>query len=187
MRLAPLLLLLATAPALSAQSLYADPKASRQGDVLTVVLAERANAQRNSQYADQSSAQLGGAAGTTSNRFSFDAQFDQKADAQNQTAQSDLLTGTMTVLITGVDPGGNLTVEGVRSLNVNGVTHLMKVSGVVRPRDIRYDNTVLSYQIANARVEYRQDGKMSKIFKPGMWARIGAVALLGAAAFLVAG
>lgn len=181
-----LLALFAAAPALHAQSLFADPKANRQGDLLTVVLAERATAQRASQYADASGAALNGAAGAGSNSFGLDAKFSQQADARNQTAQSDLLTGTMTVLVTGVDSGGNLSIEGERSINVNGVTQVMKVSGLVRPRDIRYDNTVLSYQIANAQVEYRQAGKMAKMFRPGMWVRVGAVALLGIAAFFVA-
>lgn len=181
-----LLLALVAAPALSAQSLFADPKANKQGDLLTVVLAERASAQRASQYADASGAQMSGAAGSGSRNFGLDAQFSQQADARNQTAQSDLLTGTMTVLVTGVDEGGNLTIEGERSINVNGVTQVMKVSGLVRPRDIRYDNTVLSYQIANAQVEYRQAGRMAKMFKPGTWVRVGAVALLGVAAFFAA-
>ena len=180
------LALLAAAPALRAQSLFADPKAARAGDALTVVLAERANAQRNSQYADKSDAKVSAAARTGAGTFGADAAFGQDASARNETAQSDLLTGTMTVLVTGVDAGGNLTVEGTRLLNVNGVTHVMKVAGLVRPRDIRYDNTILSYQIANARVEYRQDGKMAKIFKPGMLARIGALAALAAAAFFAA-
>ncbi len=175
------------APTLQGQSLYADPKASRAGDVLTIVLVERASAQRASQYADQSSAQFGGAAGSGGQRFSADAQFAQQADARNQTAQSDLLTGTMTVLVTGVDESGTLTVAGERSINVNGVTHVMKVTGAVRARDIRYDNTVLSYQLANAHIEYRQAGRAARFLKPATLVRAGAVALLGVAVFLVAG
>ncbi len=189
MRLLPLLLaFLLVAPALSAQSLFSDPKAGRPGDVLTVVLVERASAQRASRYEDEASARMGGSAAAGGNTFGADAQFSQNADARNSTAQSDLLTGTMTVVVTGLDEAGNLTIAGERSINVNGVTHVMKIAGAVRPRDIRYDNTVLSYQLANAVIEYRKAGKgAARFLKPATLVRAGAVALLGIAAFFVAG
>ena len=188
MRLFTLLLIaLAAAPLADAQSLFADPKANRPGDILTIVLAERADAQRASRYQDESSARMGGSGSVGSNTFGADAQFSQEADARNNTAQSDLLTGTLTALVTGLDEAGNLTVAGERSINVNGVTHVMKVTGSVRMRDIRYDNTVLSYQIANAQIEYRRAGKAARFLKPATLVRAGAVVLLGLAAFFVAG
>ena len=60
----------------------------------------------------------------------------------------------------------------------------MSVAGVVRTRDIRYDNTILSHQIANADVEYRQKGLVPSFFRPASLLRIGAVALVAAAVLL---
>ena len=177
----------ALAPA-RAQSLFADPKARQAGDVLTIVLAEQTSAQRQSDYQDRSSAGLGAQgevdAPTLASRFSADAQFERDASSRNETTQSDLLQGTITARVTGTDEAGNLIVEGERRLNVNGVTHLMRVSGIVRPFDIRYNNTVLSHQIANADVEYRQLGFGRKLFRPATLVKAGAVIVLGVAAFL---
>ncbi len=188
MRLLLTLLLCAlAAPAVDAQSLFSDPKANRAGDILTIVLSERTNAARSSQYDDQSRASLGGnAVGNAGGTFALDATFGQNAEASNRTVQSDLLSGTLTVLVDSVTAQGNLFVRGEKSLNVNGVTHVMQVRGTVRPLDVRYDNTVLSFQIANAHIEYRKAGRAAKWFPTGTMTRLGAVALLGAAVFLVA-
>ena len=105
--------------------------------------------------------------------------FNNATNSRNQTVQSDLLQGTVTATVVGVDSTGNLRIEGERKLNVNGVTHLMKVSGRVRPFDIRSNNTILSYQIADAFIEYRRDGKFrKKLIRPGTFVKIGGLAVL---------
>jgi flagellar L-ring protein precursor FlgH len=171
-------------------SLFADPKAHSEGDVLTIVLAERTAAQRESAWQNDSRAGLGTSAnvagGTLSGSFAADATFRKDAEARNESAQSDLLQGTMTALVVGVEPTGNLQVRGERKISVNGEAHLLSVSGVVRPFDIRYDNTVLSYQIANAEIEYRRSGFARRMFKPGAFVKFGAIAALGAALLFAA-
>lgn len=183
-RLLALVLLLGVSHAAAAQSLFADPKAARVGDPLTVVLAERTAASSRSQFEDRSQAGVNGSASAEGGQFALDANVSQNAAAQNQAVQSDLLSGTITAVVVGVDPTGNLQIEGERTLHVNGVTHLMKVSGTVRPLDVTYDNTILSYQIANADVEYRQKGIGPKFLRPGTLLKAAAAALLGAALFL---
>ncbi len=166
-----------------APSLYADPKAHQPGDMITIVLAERTAAQRESEYDNSASSSIGGSAttdgGSLSGQFALDASFNNATSHRNQTVQSDLLQGTVTATVVGVDSTGNLMIKGERKLNVNGVTHLMKVSGRVRPFDIRNNNTILSYQIADAFIEYRRDGKFrKKLIKPGTFAKIGGLAVL---------
>lgn len=174
-------------------SLFADPKARTAGDPITIVLAERTAAQRASSGRDEASATLGASGNATTGsgvtgRFAADASYNKAALHQNESVQSDLLHGTITALVVGVDSlSGNLRVQGERRLNVNGETHLMKVSGIVRPFDIRYDNSVFSYQIANADIEYsRKRGFFGRFFKPGASAKLGLAAVLGAAIFAVA-
>jgi flagellar L-ring protein precursor FlgH len=170
-----------------AQSMYADARARQPGDVITVLLSESTSAQRESSYQNRSNSQMGGSAGVNSpsvtGTFGLDAEFNQEASNANETIQSDLLQGTLTVQVTEVNDVGNLVVEGERRLNVNGVTHFMSVTGTVRPFDVRSDNTLFSYQIANAHIEYRQTGLVRRYTSPGFVARVGAVAVLGAAIF----
>jgi len=188
LRLFLLTLLVGAAQSATAQSLFADPIASRVGDPITVVLAERTAASSRSQFEDRSQAALNGGAnasgGDVGGTFGLDANVSQAAAAENQAVQSDLLSGTITAVVVGVDEGGNLQIEGERTLHVNGATHLMKVSGTVRPLDVTYNNTILSYQIANADVEYRQKGLRPKFLRPGTLLKAAAAALLGAALFL---
>ncbi len=178
-----LLLLLPTAA--RGQSLYADPVARRPGDIITIILAEQTTAQRQSSYDDEAGASLGGGGGVDvlTSRFAADAQLSREAYSSNQTVQSDLLRGTITARVTAVDEAGNLIIEGERRLNVNGVTHLMTVSGMVRPFDVSYNNSILSHQIANAQIEYRRTGFTRGWFSPGFFLKLGAAALIGVAAF----
>ncbi|MFT4604731.1 MAG: flagellar L-ring protein precursor FlgH [Rhodothermales bacterium] len=180
------LLLLMVAPA-SAQSLYSDFRARKAGDIITIVLAEKTSASRASQWANSASNGLDAASGvnggaTLSGRFAMDAKFSKDAQTRNSSLQRDLLTGTITATVTDRDDSGNLMLAGSRSLNVNGETHVMKVTGVVRPVDVRTNNSVLSFNIANANIEYRKQGGLTKgLFKPGKIARFGAMMLLGGA------
>lgn len=174
-------------PARAQRSMFADFKARSEGDILTIVLAERTAAQRESGWKNKANAQAGGGAtvsggSSLSGAFALDAKFNKSALHENESVQSDLLNGTMTATIVRREPSGNLFVEGERRLSVNGETHVMKVSGLVRPQDIRTNNTVLSYQIANASIEYRREGGLTKgLFKPGKVVRFGVLAVLAGA------
>jgi flagellar L-ring protein precursor FlgH len=53
-------------------------------------------------------------------------------------------------------------------LEVNGEKNLMKVKGLVRPKDILTDNTVYSYNIANAEIAYKQGNLHKRFLKPGL-------------------
>jgi flagellar L-ring protein precursor FlgH len=167
------------------QSMFADPTARSVGDPITIVLSERTSASSQNRYEDRSNGSLGGSATTSEGgSFAVDASVSSDAEAASAAVQSDLLTGTITAVVTGVDDTGNLQITGERVLHVNGVTHLMKVAGTVRPLDVRYDNTILSYQIANAEVEYRKKGLRPKFLSPGTLLKAAAAALVGAAVFL---
>ncbi|MDT0631771.1 flagellar basal body L-ring protein FlgH [Rubrivirga litoralis] len=182
--LVALVVLAAFAPATAAQSLFADVVARRPGDVITVVLAERTQAQRRSTSDEQAQAGLGGSAsvgGSLAGQFGADTQYFSDAAARSGSAQSDLLSGTVSVVVTGVDDAGNLVVEGERKMNVNGSGHRLRVAGLVRPDDVRAGNVVFSYQIANAEVDYRQDGLRNRFFKPSFFAKAAAIVLVVAA------
>lgn len=181
---AAILFLVMSMPVMAQTSLYSDPRANGEGDVLTIVLAERTSAARQSDWDNRSGSGFGGSANVSNGvtgSFALDANFNKEALNRNQSSQRDLLTGTFTARVVERDAGGNLVIAGERRLNVNGETHLLRVSGLVRPFDVRYDNSVLSYQIANADIEYRHAGAHRRFVRPGFLARVGAVAVLGAA------
>lgn len=184
------ILFFALPQAASAQpSLYSDIRAFRVGDAITIQLAERTSATRNSGWGQSRSSNLGASSSVDggpdlSGNFGVNAKFNNESQNENRSVQRDLLQGTMTALVVGVDSlAGNLIVAGERSLNVNGETHIMKVEGSVRPFDINTNNTILSYQLANANIIYRRDGGSirKKLFGPGALAGAATLLVIGAA------
>ena len=166
-------------------SLYADVRAYNAGDLLTVVLEERTSARRLSQSSADESARVGaGGNASIGEFFGFDAEASGSRDSDSRTVQSDLLVGTITARVTGVDAAGNLAIEGERRLNVDGAVHLMRVRGLVRPADVTTANTVLSHQIANADVEYRQEGGGPKFLRGRFLVLVGTAAVLVGAILL---
>lgn len=173
-------------PAAAQQSLFSDITAFRVGDALTIQLAERTSAQRQSGWENSNSGGFGAGGrvngGTTVNgSFGADATFNNQAKKENESVQRDLLQGTMTALVVGMDSlAGNLMIEGERSLHVNGETHILRVKGAVRPFDVSSNNTIMSYQLANANIEYKKAGGIKR-------ALMGPGALIGVATILVVG
>ncbi len=145
-------------------SLFTDVKAHQVGDVLSVIIAERANASRESKSNSQLNSEIGVNAGSKGNIADFlpifggSGSFKSKHNGQDATAQADRLTGRLSVRIVEKTENGLFKIKGERKLNVNGEENLMKLEGYVRPRDITSANTVFSYNIADARITYRKTG-----------------------------
>lgn len=172
-------------PAL-AQSLFEDPRASQVGDIVTVVLAEEATAQRQSGSQQESGSQVGGSAGgpSLSETFGADAQFSASSETADETFQNELLEGRITAEVVDTDGAGNLIIEGERTVEINGVTHIMSLQGTVRAVDVRSDNSLLSFQVANANIEYERSGTAtSTLFSSSFLAQAGSVLALAAAIF----
>lgn len=162
--------------------LYGDRKAYRVGDVITVELEERTQSS-NSSSTDMTrntdlniaSPTIGGrspldmSVGMNSNRnFSGDASADQ----------SNSLQGAITATVHEVYPNGNLLVRGEKWLTLNQGAEYVRVSGIVRPEDIRPDNTISSMQMADSRLTYsgtgdlannNRQGWLTRFFNSGWW------------------
>jgi len=171
------------------QSLFTDPVAREAGDIITVVINEETSAQRSSSFEGDAETQTEAGGGGTfpggiSESFSADASFSNETEKSNESVASDMLNGTFTARVTGVDGTGNLQIRGERRLTIDGVTHIMEVTGVVRPTDIRQDNTVLSNQIANAQIKYGEEGFQNDgFFAKGLLIRAGSIIGTGLAIF----
>ena len=71
-----------------------------------------------------------------------------------------------------VMPNGNLIVEGRKEVTIDKEKRFIILSGIVRPEDIGFDNTVSSSKIADARIEYTGSGVISDKQRPGIYHRI---------------
>jgi len=142
---------------------YEDRKALRVGDSLTVRVLETAKASntadtdlsRQSSNKAKITALLGlqGALGSDFTNM-MDVEADSSHKGSGATKREGKLTASITALVQAVLPNGNLVIQGSRSVVVNHEEQFMTLTGIVRPEDIDRDNTVLSSQIADARISF---------------------------------
>lgn len=154
------------------QSIYSDIKAHKVGDIITVLIVESANASNESKRSSSSKSDVGAQGAVEGNLSKFLPMFGASSALSNShngsedAQQKNKLTGKISAVII-ENNGGLLKIRGSRILDVNGETNLMKVEGLIRIRDINADNTVYSYNIADAKISYTKSGLMNKIAKPG--------------------
>lgn len=161
-----------------APSLFSDIKASNVGDVLSVILVEKAYASQG--YKNTSSTNSGTEFGAASGGnlvnflpvFSGSGSYDSDTKAQDGSQQEDRLSGRLTVRITEKVNGGLLKIKGEREVGVNGEDNVMILEGFIRARDISTDNTIYSYHIADAKIDYRKSGIANKFIAPGTFPKI---------------
>jgi len=179
MTLLLLLMFCAVAPVKAQQyySLYSDHKARRPGDLLTVLIVEFTQAENKAETSTKSDEATSlSAQGSGALDFFPDVGFGGSVGNSYSGTGSNSRTGSLkskiTVQIDSILPGGTYQVSGTRVLNVNNEKQTMSLSGLVRARDIQPDNTVYSYQIADASITYKGRGIVEAANKPGIVRRI---------------
>jgi flagellar L-ring protein precursor FlgH len=152
-------------PAARFSDLAADLRARRVGDLVTILVEERASAvsSGSAQSTRESNVESGITAvggltripGPLSNLAGGGTT--QSLNGQGTTSRDTALTTTMSALVTQVLPNGYLVVEGIKTVGVNSENQTVVVRGVVRPVDLDTRNAVSSVRIAQ--MEIRVNGK----------------------------
>ena len=172
-------------PQTGGQSMFADRKAGATGDILTIVVAESAVAQTSQSKKSSRESSLedavqrflfsAAASGAGTHRgelpatsFSGKSSYSGGGDVSN--TQS--ISSRAAVMVTDVLPNRNLVIEGMRVVTFSGETQYVILHGIVRPDDIARDNTVLSSNIADARVEFVSEGSLTDAQKRGWFAKL---------------
>ena len=156
----------------SVTSIYSDIKAHNVGDLITVHIIESSNASRESKVNSSSSTDMsmdGSVAGTLTDYlplFGAASKISNILDGSEGTEQKDQLTGRISVTIMEETENGMFFIKGKRILEVNGEMNTIQLEGYIRERDISTDNTVFSYNIANAEIIYRKGGTLENVVNP---------------------
>ena len=160
--------------------LFEDVKARGLGDILTVVLVERTQASKSATTSTSKDTETSITPPSVFGRtviyngreiLSADLESSQAFEGEGDSSQRNQLDGSITVAVVDVMQNGNLIVEGEKWIGINQGEEFIKVSGIVRPQDIRNDNTVLSTQLANANIAYRGKGALADANAQGWLAR----------------
>ncbi len=178
--------------------MFADRRARRRGDVLTLVVSENVNitnsitqqtSKNNSisngildsyllnlpknlhiaKQAPAAAAATGSTAPGTSVSNALGLTTASGGNSQLNNQQT--LDTRAAVTVTDVLPNGNLVIEGTRIVSFSGETKYARMSGIVRHDDVAPDNTVLSSNVADAKVQLLSEGSLTDAQKKGWLAR----------------
>ncbi|MBO6755863.1 MAG: flagellar basal body L-ring protein FlgH [Roseibium sp.] len=162
------------------RAFFEDQRASQVGDILTVTVTIADEAQIDNRTersrADTSSSGAGGALGTAIDTIFLPAgtaasdlaSVNSSADFEGEGSvdREETLRTNIAAVVTQVLPNGNMVIEGRQEVRVNFEVRELVVAGIVRPEDIRSDNTITSEKIAEARIGYGGRGQITDVQQP---------------------
>jgi len=146
-------------------ALFEDQRPRHVGDILTIVISEKADASKNSATTSSRSGKLQADLGVTPRILggllqgqNANLAGDNSLDAKGGANAANVFNGVITVTVIDVMPNGNLVVSGEKQMLINQGTEFIRFSGVVNPNTVVGNNSVLSTQVADARIEYSSKG-----------------------------
>ncbi|MCP1675618.1 flagellar L-ring protein precursor FlgH [Natronocella acetinitrilica] len=162
------------------QRLFENRTALRPGDLITIILEEETGAskQASTNVSKSSDTNIGtpqvfGRDVTVrGNPLSASASADRDFNGSGNVNQQNELTGVLTAIVVDVHPSGILVVQGQKKLTINHGDEYITLTGLVRPDDVRPDNTVSSTRVANAQVAYTGTGTLADSNRMGWMQRI---------------
>ena len=162
------------------RGLFEDRRAVRVGDTLTVMLNETTraskdigtNARRLSSNGLNAGLNISTSTGSpTGLNGGVNSNGSTSFDSKGGSSASNQFLGTITVTVIEVLPNGNLNVAGEKRLAVGHEEEVIRFGGIVSPSTLQ-GNTVLSSQVADARIEYRGQGITDQIQSPGFLTKL---------------
>jgi flagellar L-ring protein precursor FlgH len=160
-------------------TLFEDVHAHRVGDILRVLLVEQTDARKrsatnldkktSSSYANP--ILFGKPRDIDGNTLGVELDGESEFSGSGDSDQSNRLQGSITVSVAQVLSNGNLMIQGEKWVQINQGSEFVRVKGIVRPVDIAANNTVLSTQIADARLSYGGKGATAEPNAVGWMAR----------------
>jgi len=160
------------------RGLFEERRISRVGDTMMVVLNETTRASKdggtraNRQSNGASSAGVNFAnvnqskSSSNSLNLGLNSAGNTSFDAKGGASASNQFSGTITATVMEVLPNGNLVIAGEKRIAVGAEEEFIRFGGVVSPMSIK-ENSVLSSQVADVRLEYRGMGITDEAQRPG--------------------
>ena len=168
----------------SARVLLADNRARNVGDIVTIVVDE------NNESAKQNNTKTGKKTGVSATISSFlfgaakdgfltrggkypviDMKSDKSFEGGATINNSERITARIAVRVTEVLPNGHMILEGRRMTLVGGEQQEAVLRGVVRQEDIQPNNTVMSFNVADASIKFVSKGTVTDSQRRGWFTK----------------
>jgi flagellar L-ring protein precursor FlgH len=156
------------------ESLVSNIKARDVGDLITIIITERAtaNATSRTRANNKSETRGGPALGWLDFIKPWDMTVENKFLGDGDTQRDGSLRAEISARIVEVLENGDFRLEGTRMVNINGEKQLIEITGFCRARDIEADNTILSTYISEAQIAYNGSGIINDTSQPGVVTRV---------------
>ena len=162
-----------------------DKKAQAVGDILTIIIQENNGATRQNStstskkvsandsissilYAPSISGLLTKKGTLPAMNYTTDNEFSGSGSINN----SETITAQVAVRVVDVLPNGNMVIQGNLHTAFSGEKQDAIVRGTVRPDDVQANNTLYSYNIADATIQFISKGTITDATRKGWWTKI---------------
>lgn len=169
----------------TSRSMTADKKAHCVGDILTILIQENNGATRQNNTTTSKKASVNAAiasllysptaSGLLTKKGTLPAlnyTSDQEFNGGGSINNNETITAQMAVRVVDVLPNGNMVIEGTLRTAFSGEKQDAVVRGTVRPDDISANNTLFSYNIADATLQFISKGTITDSQRKGWFTRI---------------
>ncbi|HEV2453574.1 MAG TPA: flagellar basal body L-ring protein FlgH [Verrucomicrobiae bacterium] len=169
----------------TSKSIFSDKRSLNVGDILTIAISESSTANKNNATSTQRKSSLSAAitaflypAGATplltksGTLPAMAYNSDHTHNGSGTISDSETIVAQIAVRILDVLPNGNLVVEGKRETSFSNENQTIVLRGVVRPEDVLSNNTVFSYNVADATIQIIGKGTVSDSQNKGWFNRI---------------
>jgi flagellar L-ring protein precursor FlgH len=187
------LILLCAPLAASAQSLWkstsrsltADKKARAVGDMITILVQQSATASKDNSTSTSKKASIDASIASflyspaSSGLLTKGGKLPainmtgaNSFDGSGKISNSEQITDKIAVQVVDVLPNGNMVVEGTRQTSFSGESQQAVLRGIVRSDDVTAQNTVYSYNLADATIKFIGKGTVSDSQRKGWFMKI---------------
>ena len=164
-----------------ARAFFADQRAARVGDILTVQIDidDSATTTNSTDTSRSSSSSLGiphlfGLENSISKIFpsaydpanAIETASDHSNSGSGSITRQEKISLTVAAIVTQVLPNGNMVIQGTQEVRTNREVRQLTVAGIIRPEDITPRNTIAHEKIAELRVAYGGRGQITDVQQP---------------------
>jgi flagellar L-ring protein precursor FlgH len=169
----------------ASRTMFSDSRAVRLGDILTIVVQENTSTSKDNNtqtskksaldasiatflYSPAASGLLTKGGQMPAIKYNSKHDFDGGGKINN----SEKIVARIAVTVVDRLPNRNLVVQGTRRTAFSGETQDVVLRGIVRSEDIAANNTVFSYNVADATISFLSKGAVTSAQRKGWFTRI---------------
>jgi flagellar L-ring protein FlgH len=161
------------------RSMFEDRRASKVGDVITIMIAEKSSTNKinntkseNTGSAVNNLGALGGLSAGAMKNANVNSEGERTLESTDTGKITTAFNSSLTVTVVDVLEGGNLVVQGEKQIGYDRGADFIRFSGIVSPQLIAKGNVISSTQVADARIEYRTNAQVDQSVIASMMNRL---------------